>query len=486
MVLVGGCLVYQQIYHRHVYATQLALGVAGEGKATRSSHGKAAEDLVKEARANPGGEGPEEQARLKKADEAYRAEAQRLLAGMTAPADFPAALAKELEGWAGGDLGHAEPSPRIAALMTLWLRQDPAGLSAWLGDENFRGREEVAYAHLGFIAAEALRNGEIDQLATLMKGDKHSSSYARSFAAQELGQDLNREQLLAMKAALPEEKWNDFSMTLVGYTPQSKSGELTDLAVAENLPRLLTRFAQMHDQGPWLADLIGNPALSKAFREALSDDHVSAYSLLQDPRVAPERRIPYLTPQEKLDPYAALAESDAGSLLGDWAYRLRTGQATAEEALAGVKAGTPEVAEQAPEELRRQVLLQLEIYAPEQALAAMSDLPPEERYRTALLAAIQGQMASPEVFLEILQQVPVDAPDTYDRRLDAWSSRASRDYERLGESYVEWVRGLPPGVDRDMALATAAKQAQHSNPGLAADLRGEVSDPKLQHSFSGH
>lgn len=63
--------------------------------------------------------------------------------------------------------------------------------------------------------------------------------------------------------------------------------------------------------------------------------------------------------------------------------------------------------------------------------------------------------------------------------MEAWQIRALEDQQRYAEDYVQWVRDLPPGGDREMGRFSLAKAVAKTQPALAEELRSGIQDPDL-------
>ena len=136
---------------------------------------------------------------------------------------------------------------------------------------------------------------------------------------------------------------------------------------------------------------------------------------------------------------------------------------------------------QSPDTLRKTVFESLVEGDSARAMELLDGLPPAERAKAVIdVAQARFYSVDPNLFLTALQQVPADDPQLWDARLNAWVKHGPENYQRLDAEYVGWVRTLPEGVDRDMALYSLALASAKDNPTLAAQLRAEVRNEALK------
>ena len=73
----------------------------------------------------------------------------------------------------------------------------------------------------------------------------------------------------------------------------------------------------------------------------------------------------------------------------------------------------------------------------------------------------------------------------WDTRLTAWERKSRTNSERLGPQYIEWVKTLPEGLDREMASFAVLKQNRGADPALKELLRSRIMDPQLKQRLEG-
>lgn len=157
----------------------------------------------------------------------------------------------------------------------------------------------------------------------------------------------------------------------------------------------------------------------------------------------------------------------------------QSGAIDAREAQQKLLAAMPETAGLSETVARDQAYGQLSNRDPVKALTLLDDLPPDQRYRQAMkYATWDFTNPSPERLYQLYEAVPVDpAFDRAGERQNAWNSMTTIAYNRYGEQYPEWVEGLPPGMNRDLALTALARRLEEEDPGKASELRAKISNP---------
>ncbi|RYD40200.1 MAG: hypothetical protein EOP83_35620 [Verrucomicrobiaceae bacterium] len=149
----------------------------------------------------------------------------------------------------------------------------------------------------------------------------------------------------------------------------------------------------------------------------------------------------------------------------DYRYAFRHGAMTADEILTAVKQQFPELAAASDYETRVRVFNEL---APEDAQAAyelIAHLPEQQRIDAILhQSRWTFRHNSPDAFYEMINLAPgPDSATAAPQRADAWNAYTPRSYREYGEAYLDWVRELPPGTNRDAARASLATVLKQSN-----------------------
>jgi hypothetical protein len=157
----------------------------------------------------------------------------------------------------------------------------------------------------------------------------------------------------------------------------------------------------------------------------------------------------------------------------DYRYAFRHGAMSADEILEAVKAKFPELAAASDYETRVRVFNELASEDAQAAYSLIAHLPLEVRN----LAVIHQSRwtfrdTSPDAFFAMINLAPgPDSSEASTQRADAWQNYAGSAYAEYGDYYVDWVRQLPPGVNRDAARASLAAAArQRKNNALAEEF----------------
>lgn len=399
------------------------------------------------------------------------------------PADFAKALNELLGRKTEDGPASAEVYHDIAALVYHWLAKDPAACFAWMNADAAHQFALNSIMDLGPELSKRLGAKGVIEIANhagrmkfQMVGD----------LARMLAKTVNTAGVSEVKNAIGSDaqSWNFFSRGIGSEWPNDRLDELVKLAVACDEPQIAIGHRLHGDQGVYIAGLLADESLPEDFRRRISEDPFARQGLARDPKVPLEIRL------QNGGDLGQVLRNDVTRLLTeqrDWAFAFRKGEASAQEILDMVSAGTPELAKTAPDALRSQVFRELAEENPAEAMTLLDGLPPQQRSEQALfISRSHFNDVEPDKFLELLQQIPTDTKAEWEGRLDTWNRRSFTNHERLQDGYVQWVRALPPGLDRDMACYSLARAVAGANPELAASLRTEVSDPDLKQRIAKH
>lgn len=399
------------------------------------------------------------------------------------PSDFAEALNELLAKKPDDGPSSAEAYHDLAALVYHWLAKDPAACFKWM---NGDAAQQFSYNSIVDLGPElSKRLGakgviEIANHAGRMKGQMVGD------LARVLAKTGNAAGVSEVKNAIGSDGqfWNFFSRSIGSAWPNDRLDDLVKLAVTCDEPQIAIGHRIHGDQGVYIAGLLADESLPEDFRRRISEDPFAREGLARDPKVPLEMRL------QNGGNLGQVLRNDVTRLLTeqrDWAFAFRKGEASAQEILEMVSAGTPELAKKAPDELRDQVFRELAEENPAAAMTLLDNLPAEQRSEQALfISRSHFNDVEPDKFLELLQQIPTDTKAEWEGRLDTWNRRSFTNHERLQDGYVEWVQALPPGLDRDMACYSLARAVAGGNPELAAELRNEVSDPVLKQRIAKH
>lgn len=402
--------------------------------------------------------------------------------------EIPENFAAALEGLMPvGDASWSEQNyPDAAALVFHWLSKDPQAFFEWI--KGGKKRMDLAGSVIIDMGPELYRRVGVDGVLSIVGS---TTGYFRSQMYSDLGRSIasacDTAGVSKAKAAFAADPqaWQSFALSVGSKWPNDKLAELVDLAVECDDPMIAVGHRIHHkDQGAYIASLLADDSLPEDFRRRLSENQFAREGLVRDLSLPLETRL------QNGGNVRQLVNNDVDRLLGDerdWSFAFRNGEATAQEIMDLVAAGTPELAKSEPDALRMHVFRELAEENPAAAMVLLKDLPDDERSDQALYAArTHFTDVEPQKFLEFVQQIPADTPEQWDDRLDTWNLRGFTNYNRLQDGYVDWVQALPPGLDREMALYSLARVVNESDPKLAANLRSQVTDSALQKRISKH
>ena len=372
----------------------------------------------------------------------------------------------------------------IMALLYHWTIRDAAAMTKWAATDP--ATQEAMMWHSFQVFAKAVK----DKGPGVLTGGLGSyfSQFAGHFMASGLAQSDEAE-VFALKSTLSDEQWRQVRGQFQHSWPFTKKDTLAKVAIADKQPEILLEFAKKNGAAgmKWLNGLMADESIDPAFKEQVTGSTAWKDYLRNDSTMPLDERIKLLaagnqTPTPEL--YEQIAGKDLAAILKngrDWRNVFRHGEADAAEILAAMAKELPELASRAPDALRNRLFLELVEEDPGRAMSLLDGLPEAERAQIAIDAARRAfGNIDPNQFLTALSKIPSDSLDLWDARLAAWTTNTTHNHLRLAEDYVAWVRDLPPGLDREMALFSLAKTVQAKNATLAAELRGEITDAGLK------
>jgi len=278
-------------------------------------------------------------------------------------------------------------------------------------------------------------------------------------------------------------KYEALMETMIGGWPADKVDRFLELAMAMKDPNLLQMFLDSGDprkQAALLVLMDSRDDLAQAFPNlpevpAGLRGHLYRYadpSVPLDERIAQMKNLDWLknaTPEALREgALKQISTVDINELMKtgtDYRYAFRHGAMTADEILIAVKEQFPELAAASEYETRVRVFNELASEDAQAAYALIADLPEEQRINAVLHQSRWSfRHNSPDAFYEMINLAPgPDSATAAPQRADAWKSYAPRAYGQYREDYVEWVRELPAGANRDAARASLAAVLKQSN-----------------------
>ncbi|WP_367873948.1 hypothetical protein [Luteolibacter sp. Populi] len=396
----------------------------------------------------------------------------RAAAGKLTPAEaekLARALAADEKGFG--------PPPReeLAAAFLAWFRQDRMATLDFLFEKGMEpGKDAVLKQLLAELSPQ-------EHLKLVI--DRPSSIYTFRIAqllGTKLGELEPAEAAALMAEAQQGERSREILRGIAQGWPEGKADRYIDMALASggNATALLQSFLGNLQSPRRACELLvaikGRNDLPEDFMRKLEEQkemvgHLYRYadpSVPLDERVEQMRNLAWLrdaTP-EKLREGALkqISTVDINELMKsgpDYRYAFRHGAMSAEEILEAVRKTFPELAAASDYETRVRVYNELASEDAGAAFALISHLPPEERNLAVIHQARWSfRDNSPETYYSMISLAPgPDSSEAAPQREDAWNNYGAMAYREYGDAYVEWLRTLPPGINRDVARSTFAK-----------------------------
>lgn len=405
-------------------------------------------------------------------------------------ADVAAAAIAGIEIWnklqAGMPLTEEEQreSGNLSARLLHWMRLDPEASIAFASNiKNSYGLDAV----LGVIVRE---KGPVAAAGWIGANPKLSDKLQRSIVLQ-AGREGSPEMMAALKPNFPVARWNEMRVQMAGHWPMEKSADLLAMAQADSAPVFLLGFARKQGQAglDWLKQEMASGRMDPEFQAALMKKPEYRDLYLNNPKTPLAERLEVMASfspdKDKEQLKLEIGTRDVSKVLDagrDWRYAFRTGAVTMDEIYATVAAELPELAASSSQAIKLQLFKELAEDNGPAAIAMLDQFPAEQKWQTAIKPVqYMYYQVNPQEFYDYLQHIPADAgDDVWDTRLNAWSSHTRSNHQRLDTEYVDWVKNLPEGLDREMASYALLRDLGDKNPGLSEELLASIKDPKLQ------
>lgn len=399
----------------------------------------------------------------------------------------PGSGEKKVRELAGDDPLHPPATAEFAGAVLAWFRENPKAAFDFM-QQGGAGKIYDA------ILVQALGEMSIHDHLALAKEIGESPALFR--VGEILGTRLSEMNTTEAAAFFKESGISESGALLRtmirGWPADSASGFL-DLALATGDIKLVRSFLE----GPARrsSELLVLMDQRKDLPEAFSDffasypelrGHLYRYadpSVPLDERIAQMKNLTWLkdaTPEALREgALKQISTVDINELMKtgpDYRYAFRHGAMTADEILAAVRETFPELAAASDYETRVRFFNELASEDAQAAFSLIAHLPEEQRN----LAVIHQSRwtfrdTPPEAFFEMINLAPgPDSAEAAPQRADAWTNYGSSAYSEYGDYYLDWVRELPAGVNRDVARSTLAKVLRQNNQ---ADLAGEFEKP---------
>lgn len=430
---------------------------------------------------------------------------EQLKATLPAAADLRGASLAAISAWNEGSwnekLTNEEQTDLLAKAKVRvlhWMRKNPGEAVDFLASYQGRNASWLLESLENEVFRDAVKeSGVLRSMAWLTKNDFTLSTLS-SATLDEMKAGGGLALFLKMQDALagnPREAAfrdafldePDFLSSVGEATSFSERTKLLELAEQQpddaRKTALLAGFGRSSQQAAdWLLDLIakgdlaGNPA--SGVKGNLGDAVLSLPSMDLDKRVDARRATRGNETKARQSIVDELVGGDVKRLLEngrDWRYEFRHGTASLEDVETAVHSGLP-IPPEAEEAVRVTLYQHLSEENPEKALPVLDGVS-EERKRAALFAFTwenQGNV-DPDIFLRFLADVPepVTAQEK-DYRTKGWNWKARGFLARYGDDYVDWVRQMPPGIDKDTAMNSLIWATREQNPAKARELNDQL------------
>ena len=252
---------------------------------------------------------------------------------------------------------------------------------------------------------------------------------------------------------------------------------------AESRAMLLSGFGRSDARAAaWLLDIIAGGELDEdvasQVKGNLGDAVLRAPSMDLEQRVEARRATKGNEVKARESIVDEMVGGDVSNLLEkgrDWRYEFRHGMASVDDVMAAVHIGVPIPAE-AEDAVRITLYRHLSEEDPEKALPLLDGLSDDRRRAVLFDFTLNNQgNVSPDNYLRFLADVPEPVtPHENDLQTKAWNFKARECLTRYGEDYVEWVKQMPPGHDKDAAMNSLIQVTRQENPAKARELNDQL------------
>ena len=423
------------------------------------------------------------------------------------PADDPAAAAiQALEKMKGVDFDSSDFSTektlgdriQVSVRILQWLEADPEAALAHV--ETMSGTDLINSG--GAFGVETWsREAKVEAVLAAAKHapNQNLATSLASGLGRQVGERKDPAEVKAFYDGLEGDALGnvraDFTKSTMEAWPEDQAAAMIPMAVDGNDPRFLGAILERmspRESYEWAKSAIEAGDLA----QLLTSVQMNGVNLFGNPsgKHPPDEGLTFeqrLTLKTGLHPGGSESEAiksiafmDVYDLLNDGSMNgvmasFHEGGTDPRAVLSSISDALPELSASAPDAVRDQVFLTLAQSNTTAALELLANLPEEERYRkvTDLSQQRLGE-GDPKHLLELFEAVPFNPEyGTMQERLQAWSRLTGRAYRRYGDDYIEWIRKMPSGVNRDMALSALAGRIEKDDPAQAAALQAEKTEP---------
>ncbi len=363
-----------------------------------------------------------------------------------------------------------------------WMRQDPAAALAYIHKNPARGMElmSTVYAGLQDMGAEKAIN--------LWKtGGQAVQGGNRQAFGSFIGSQGNAAYLEDLRQSLPADQWKQLQKHIGESWPLEKADALLAYAVSGGSPDVLSSLALANGKkgADWLMEQLASGKLDPATGEAIRKSNDYRNLLENNPHLPFEERLAVMPGQDKELLALQLGGRDVVRALNDgdkdWRFAFRNGKVTYDEVYDAVAATMPELAAASPDSISLQLLKELAEENGGAALEALAHTPEPDKWALALKPTQWNfHNVNPQEFYDYLQHIPNTDPAHNQARLESWVWHSKGNLELYSRDYVDWVKALPEGVDREMAAVGILRSVGQENTELRAEVDALVMDPALR------
>lgn len=375
----------------------------------------------------------------------------------------------------------------LSSRLIHWLREDPVSALRHLsgGGSNYVDTSGAIFAAMSEKGFDAVLGWFKDTDPPLAG---HAMGMFSIFASS--SGDMGK--LEQMKAVLTPGQWNQVQQQISYSWPFEKADELFDFALSNNSPLTPLRLARSKgkDGADWLMAKLQSDELDPAFKAALTGSREFHEMMRSNPQIPLETRLEYISKSEPNKDKEQLAlevgSRDVSSALNnasnDWRFAFKNGKVSFEEVYEAVAAELPELAAGSPDAIRLQVFKELAEEDGTAALKALSHTPEPDKWTLALKPTqwmFHG--VDPQKFYDYLQHIPYQEPEHYQARFESWVWHSAGNLGAFSRDYVNWVKAMPEGIDREMAaIGILRATANNKDQALRAEVDAWVQDPALR------
>ena len=372
----------------------------------------------------------------------------------------------------------------IEARMLHWAREDPLAAMKHLSSPS-----SDSYTGQAAMFAAMKEKGSGPALECMKQTPPPNSAFRQSLASF-VGTEGDIQQLENLRQIIAPGQWNNFKGSISRSWPLDKADELVSYAVSSNSPDMLASLAQSNGRegADWLMARLASGDLDPAFAAAIKATGQYRNLLLNNAHLPFDERVEAMAasnPGKDTETLGLmLGGNDVTRALNeggkDWRFAFRNGKATFEEICDAVSASLPELAKASDDAIRLQLLKELAEESGAGAMQALASTPEPDRWTLALKPTQWNfYNVNPQEFYDYLQRIPNNDPALHQARLESWVWHSKSNLDLYSRDYVDWVKALPEGTDREMAAIGILRTIGNNAP-LRAEVDTLVVDPALR------